>query len=163
LDLERLSYAVVYSVTYKPTLLHVKLRVVLDTNVWVSAFRSRQGASRKVIDMVIDDEVTMHVTVPLVAEYEEVFVRECAAMNLSRMEVDLLLDLICRLGQHQEVHYLWRWQVRDPEDTHVLEAVVAASCPYLLTFNKRDLEEAVHFGIEVLTPGEFLHVIRQRG
>lgn len=138
-------------------------RVVLDTNVWVSAFRSKRGASRKVIDMVIDGEVTMHLTVPLVAEYEEIFVRERVAMGLSRADVDLLLDLICDLGRHHQVHYLWRWQVSDPEDAHVLEAAVAASRPYLLTFNKQDLKEAVTFGIEVLTPGEFLHVIGKVG
>ena len=138
-------------------------RVVLDTNVWVSAFRSKRGASRKVIDMVIDGEVTMHLTVPLVAEYEEIFVRERVAMGLSRADVDLLLDLICDLGRHHQVHYLWRWQVSDPEDAHVLEAAVAASRPDLLTFNKKDLQEAVTFGIEVLTPGEFLHVIGKVG
>lgn len=136
--------------------------VVLDTNVWVAAFRSRRGASRLVIDNVIDGRITMHLTVPLVAEYEEVFVRERRPMGLNREEVDLLLDLICSLGHHHEVHYLWRWQAPDPRDAHVLEAALAASCPYLLTFNKRDLQEAEDFGLRVLTPGEFLTLIRHR-
>lgn len=84
-------------------------------------------------------------------------------MSIFHTVVDLLLDLICHPGRHRQVHYLWRWQVSDPEDAHVLEAAVAASRPYLLTFNKQDLQEAVTFGIEVLTPGAFLHVIGKVG
>lgn len=134
--------------------------VVLDTNVWIAAFRSRRGASRVVIDAVLDGRLTMHLTVPLVAEYEATFTREHTHLGLSLAEVELLLDLICRIGHPHQVHYLWRWQVPDPRDAHVLEAALASAAPYLLTFNKRDLREAEDFGLQVLTPGEFLALIR---
>ena len=66
----------------------------------------------------------------------------------SEEEITRVLDLIGQLGKPHKVHYLWRWQVSDPEDAHVLEAAVAASCSHLITFNKRDLREAEYFGME---------------
>ncbi len=136
--------------------------VVLDANVWVAAFRSARGASRSVIDSILDGGVTMHLTVPLVVEYEEIFTRERRLMGLDRSDIQLLIDLICQLGRHHDVHYLWRMQVADPKDAHVLEAAVSAACPYLLTFNKRDLNEATTFGIQVFTPGEFLSLLPRK-
>lgn len=98
--------------------------------------------------------------VPLVGEYEEIFVRERHAMSLVRGEVDLLLDMIFISGHLHEVHSLSRWQVLDPADAHESEATLWASCSDSLTFNKRDLQEAEDLGIQVLTPGEFLRIIQ---
>jgi hypothetical protein len=46
--------------------------------------------------------------------------------------------------------------VRDPDDSHVLDTAVAASCPHLLTFNKSDVHRASALNVTLLTPREFL-------
>lgn len=106
----------------------MKARLVLDTNVWIAALRSRRGASRAVVDAILDRQATLHLTVPLVMEYEGVFRRQRHLLELSEQEIVELLDLICAIGEPHEVYYLWRWQVADPQDAHVLEAAVVASC-----------------------------------
>ena len=72
----------------------MKPQLVIDTNVWVAAFRSRTGASRRVIDRVLEGEFDFHLTVPLLMEYEEIFVRERRAMGLTEEEVENLLVFI---------------------------------------------------------------------
>ncbi len=137
----------------------MKPQLVIDTNVWVAAFRSRMGASRRVIDQVLEGEFDLHLTVPLLMEYEEIFLRERRAMGLTEEEVENLLAFITAVGIRHKVHFLWRWQVPDPDDAHVLEAAVTADCTYLVTFNERDLREAEQFGIAVVRPGALLRIL----
>lgn len=131
-------------------------QVVFDTNVWVAARRSRVGASARLITLLDTGRFDLHVSVPLVLEYEEVLMRQREALNLNHDDVGLLLDGICRIAIPHDISYLWRTHMRDPKDAHVLELAVAAACDAIVTFNVRDFSQAPHFGIRVLTPGEFL-------
>jgi len=54
---------------------------------------------------------------------------------------------------------LWRPYLRDPKDEFVLELAVAANCEYIISFNKKDFRGTEKFGIEVVTPAEFLKYI----
>ena len=133
---------------------------VLDTNVLVAALRSRQGASWRILDLVRQEEVRMHVTVPLVLEYEEVLLRHRKAAGWSRRETLAFVGLLLRKAQRHKVYYLWRGHAEDPEDAHVLEAAIAAQAGHLVTFNVGDFTGASQLGIEVMTPGEFLRAIK---
>lgn len=131
-------------------------QIVIDTNVWVSARRSKRGASAQLISLIGTDRFDFYISVSLVLEYEEVLMRQRSDLGLTKREIDRLLDGLCRVGQPHDISYLWRTHVRDPKDAHVLELAVAAGCDYIISFNVRDFPEAHRFGIEVLRPREFL-------
>ncbi len=131
-------------------------KIVLDTNIWVAAFRSKHGASAKVVSLIGQDSFRLVTSVPLVLEYEEVFLRQQKEMNLNKDAVNQLLDLICALSEHQSIYFLWRPTEPDGDDAHVLELAVAAKCNYIVTYNKRDFSGAASFGIDVVTAAEFL-------
>ena len=134
-------------------------KIVLDTNVWVAAFRSKHGASAKLISLIGTGRFQMYTSVPLVLEYEEVFLKHQKAMHLDLASINKLLDLICALSEHQQIFYLWRPLGPDEDDAHVLELAVAAKCDTIVTFNKRDFTRAQSFGIGVSTPAEFIRTI----
>ncbi len=138
-------------------------QLVLDTNVWFSAFYSDQGASRRVAEGIFRGEYALHVSVPLLLEYEEILKRERRVLDMSLEEVDDAMGLIAEAAIFHEIHFLWRGHTGDPEDAHVLEAALAAPCEYLLTFNTDDLAGARSFGIGLMTPGEFLRKMREEG
>ena len=135
-------------------------QIVLDTNVWIAARRSKQGASAQLVSLIGTEHFDLHLSVALVLEYEEVLMRQRQTLGLTKQDVDRLLDGICRVGIPHDISYLWRTHVRDPKDAHVLELAVAAVCDAIVTFNVRDFPEAHRFGIEVLTPEAFLHRIQ---
>lgn len=60
------------------------------------------------------------------------------------------------------VHYLWRPNLPDEGDNHVLELAVAGDAQAIVTQNVRDFRRAeLRFpGIEILTPAEFLKTVR---
>ena len=134
-------------------------KIVLDTNVWVAAFRSKHGASAKLISLIRTGRFQIYTSVPLVLEYEEVFRKHQKAMNLDLASINKLRDLICALSKHQQIFYLWRPLQPDEDDAHVLELAVAAKCDTIVTFNKRDFTRAQSFGISVSTPAEFIQTI----
>lgn len=70
-----------------------------------------------------------------------------------------MVDGLCTLAHHHKIYFLWRPYLRDAKDEMILELAVTAVCDYIITYNKRDFEGAQRFGIEVVTPREFLERI----
>lgn len=132
-------------------------RVVIDTNVVVAGLRSRRGASNRLLGLVGTGAFEHVVSVPLVLEYEQALKRDDVIGRLFTVEeLEAILDYLCAEGRHERVHYLWRPQLNDPTDEHVLEVAVAAGCDAIVTYNKRDLKAASRFGVELRTAREFL-------
>ena len=107
-------------------------QIVIDTNVFVAAQRSKRGASAKLISLVGTDRFDIHVSVPLVLEYEEVLLRQRGELNLTQEDVADLIDAICALATHKDIYFLWRPYLRDRKDELVLELAVAAQCDYII-------------------------------
>jgi len=134
--------------------------VVIDTNVFVSALRSRNGASYRLLSILDNGMFSINVSVALVLEYEDASKRLIGIKYpLSEKDVDDIIDYICQLANHQQVFYLWRPFLKDPGDDMVLELAVAAQANIIVTYNKNDFQGVKEFGIEVLTPKEFLERI----
>ena len=106
----------------------------------------------------------MLLSVPLALEYEAVCRRSehRVAAGLSEKQVEIFLDAIIAMGEPVPTHFLWRPQLRDPNDEMVLEAAVNGRADALVTFNVRDYGTAAsQFGVEVLLPREAIARIRR--
>jgi putative PIN family toxin of toxin-antitoxin system len=140
------------------------LQVVLDTNVFLSALRSRRGAAFRLLSLVgLGRRFEVNVSVPLVLEYEEVAKRQLRTVGLSSEEVDDIIDYICSVANRRRIFFLWRPYLRDPKDDMVLELAVEARCDYVVSYNKRHFAGIEKFGLRVLTPQEFLREIGEIG
>jgi len=134
-------------------------QIVIDTNVLVSALRSKRGASFRLLRLLGDSRFEINVSVPLVVEYEKAAKGTVRRGGLSAQGIDDILDFICAVARHRKIYYLWRPLLRDPKDDMVLELAVAGGCDFIVTYNQRDFIGAEEFGIGVLTPKEFLQRI----
>jgi putative PIN family toxin of toxin-antitoxin system len=135
----------------------MKPRVVLDTNVIVSAFRSRRGASYRLLELAGEGAFTICLSVPLVLEYEDASKRLISSkIDIRANVVDDVLDYLCAIGEHHDIFFLWRPHLRDPKDDMLLELAVSAGCEQIVTYNERDFVGADQFGIKTITPRVFL-------
>ena len=141
------------------TMLIVSL-VVLDTNVLVSAIRSRRGASFELLSRLGGGEFDIAVSVSLVLEYESVLLRHVPSSPMSEQDVHALVDYMCDVATWQEIFFLWRPYLRDSNDDLILELAVAAGCDAVVTHNVRDFDGAERFGVKVMTPAVFLQKLR---
>ncbi len=82
------------------------LQIVMDTNVLMSALRSRLGASFRLLSLVGRDLFEMNVSVPLVLEYEETGKRLAGDVGLTHADIDDVLDYVCGVSHHRRIHFL---------------------------------------------------------
>ena len=139
------------------------MRLVLDTDAVVAAMRSPRGASAGIILAARQEQVRLLVSVPLALEYESVCrkAEHRLAAGLSDRQVEIFLDAVIAMAEPVETHFLWRPQLRDPNDEMVLEAAVNGRADAIVTFNRRDFGSAPErFGVEILLPREALTRIK---
>ena len=133
--------------------------IVIDTNVIISAQRSKRGASAKLMSLIGTGCFEIHMSVSLALEYEGVLCRQSNVLRLTQEDVTDLIDALCALSHHHKIHFLWRPQLRDAGDELVLELAVAARYSYIVTYNRKDFAGAEKFGLKVVTPKVFLQEI----
>jgi putative PIN family toxin of toxin-antitoxin system len=131
-------------------------RIVIDTNVFIAALRSRQGRSNRLISLVGASRFETVISVPLILEYEDVALRQIESLVYSVGEVQEIIDFICWAGEPRAIYYLWRPFLPDAKDDLVLEVAVAGRCDTIVTFNRRDFRGSEQFGLRLQNPGEFL-------
>ncbi|GHT91811.1 PIN domain-containing protein [Betaproteobacteria bacterium] len=134
------------------------IRAVLDTNILVSAARSRRGASFAVLRALHEGRFTALASVPLLLEYEAVLKRPEHLQPGGRTlaMTDAFLDALCLHVEPVNLYYLWRPQTRDAADEMVLETALNGRADALVSLNTADFAKAAHrFRLPLLTPGEF--------
>ena len=135
------------------------LRVVLDTNILISALRSQKGASFKVVNLIGKRLFQLSVSVPLVLEYESAAKRINKLLGLRYSDIDDIVDYICKVAEHRNIYYLWRPFLKDPKDDMVLEVAVESESEFIVTHNIRGFAEVEQFGLEAITPRQLLEKI----
>ena len=138
------------------------MNYVLDTNVLVAGIRSPRGATAEILRRVLQKQVPVVCSVPLFLEYEAVLLRpaQLSAAEVSEADVLNFLDVLAGVVQRIPIRFLWRPQLRDPNDDLVLEVAVNAQSlgqsVQIMTFNQRDfLPQALQFGVGIGTPQQF--------
>jgi putative PIN family toxin of toxin-antitoxin system len=134
-------------------------QVVIDTNVLVAGLRSRRGSAFRLLSLVGMGQFEIHLSVPLVFEYEDVLLRELPHLQVTKEAVEALIDFHCAVARHHPIFFLWRPFLRDPKDDMILELAVKAGCEFIVTYNARDFAGVEQFGIRVTDPGTFLQHI----
>ncbi len=134
-------------------------QIIIDTNVLVAATRSRRGALLQLLRMVGLGYFGIHLSVPLVLEYEDVLSRQLDVLPITPSELESLIDFHCEVATCHDIFFLWRPFLPDPKDDMVLELAIKAQCDFIVTYNTRDFRGAEKFGIRIVTPNEVLKLI----
>jgi putative PIN family toxin of toxin-antitoxin system len=137
------------------------MRVVIDTSVLVAAVRSRQGASFAVVSSIPHPSFEPCLAVGLYTEWQEVLTRkENIPPGRTPDDAKRFLHYIASQSHLQEIHFLWRPFLPDPDDDMVLELAFAAGCRYIVTHNVRDFDGSERLGVSAIAPRDFLNLIR---
>ena len=137
------------------------MNVVLDTNVLVAAVRSRRGASFELVSMLPHARFQIALSVALYTEWQDVLGRPVHwPPGMGAADARAFLRYLVSIAHLQEVHYLWRPFLRDPDDDMVLECAVASGSRFLITHNVRDFRKIEALGVRAVTPADFLALLR---
>lgn len=137
-------------------------RIVIDTNVFISALKSRNGASFKLLFQTDWNKLINCISTPLIFEYESVAKRENKLNHVTEDDIDVILDKICQMSEKCEVFFLWRPFLKDPRDDFILELAVEAQCDFIITYNIKDFRGSEKFNIKAITPKDLLKKLRDK-
>lgn len=129
------------------------MKIVLDTNVFVSSFFG--GNPRRIIDLWKTGEISLCLTPSITEEYIEVLRRLGLA---GEPELEELLSLFAR-----GIHVLFTSKTprlkivrADPADDKFIECAVALKAECIVTGDKALRDIGTYMGIRVVNPREFL-------
>ena len=135
--------------------------VVLDTTVLVAASRSRNGASYQLVSMLPSRQFEIALTVALYTEWQAVLTRpEHMPPGITAEAALGFLRYLATMAHLQDVHFLWRPFLRDPDDDMVLECAASSGSQFIVTHNTRDFRRAPELKVQAILPGDFLKLLR---
>lgn len=137
-----------------------KYKAVIDTNLVIAGLYSAKGISYQILRLIEKGKIVPYISTSLLFEYEEVLRRNQEKLVLTNEDIEQILNSICSKSEQRRIHFLWRPQLIDPKDDHILELAVACDNADIVTFNIKHFVPAANFGIRVIKPKQLLEELK---
>jgi len=128
------------------------VRVVLDSNIVVSACLTPQGASATIVELALLGYFTLCISQEVLSEYQEVLARPKFSRELERIKTVLegIEEMSEVIVPRQRLTLS-----SDDEDNRLLECAQAAKADFLVTGNRKHFPGRMD-EVRILSPREFL-------
>ncbi len=144
----------------------MSIKVVIDTNVLVAGLIGGKGPNREVLRHCLKGTLQPYVGNALYAEYQDLLSRENIQELCNQTSVTLaeFLDDFASICKPADAWFLWRPNLKDESDNHIVELAVVANVKYIITNNITDFAQAElqQVGHKVIRPPELLNILRQK-
>jgi putative PIN family toxin of toxin-antitoxin system len=131
------------------------IRVVVDTNVIVSANLVDEGLPASILDLAANQKILMCVSDDILAEYQAVLRRPRFKLALARIESSMAL--IRNTSKLIKPRRTLKVSPHEP-DNRFYECAEAAKANFLITGNTKHFPES-HKTTRIVTPREFIDLI----
>lgn len=132
------------------------LRVVLNTNVIVSALLFSQSTPRQAVDQALDTSIIL-ISQPIVLELTKVLKRK--KLNKYLQEEERMKFLVNFLKDTETVEIIQFIDVyRDKKDNKFIELAICSVADYILTGDEDLLILNPYHGISIIRPRQFLEI-----
>jgi putative PIN family toxin of toxin-antitoxin system len=132
----------------------------VDTNVIIAGLTSPEGSNRTVLRLCVQNRVQPLLGMALFQEIEDVAFRPSTLERcpVSQQEIRTLSNAFYAQVLWVKIHFLWRPNLLDESDNHLIELGVAGNANAVVTNNIRDLSSGqLSFpNLDILTPSQFL-------
>ena len=138
-------------------------RIVVDTNVFTAALLSPRGVNRRVIRACLLGAAVPLMGAALFHEYEDLLARSDLMRKspLPARDRQALFESFLSVVEWVRIYFLWRPNLPDEGDNHLVELAVAGAASVIVTSNITDLRrgELAFPNLRILKPAEFLKSI----
>jgi uncharacterized protein len=139
----------------EPKKAHKMARVVIDTNVLVSAFINN-GKPRKLLLKLLEEH-TVILSSQMLAELADVLSRDKFFVTSS--QVDRFISVLVRKTKIVSVDSSFKVILEDPDDDIVLNTALSGKADYIVTGDKHLLSLRKFEKIEVLKVNQMLEIL----
>ena len=138
--------------------------VTVDTNVILASLLSQAGASHQILNLIIEEKLSLALSTPVILEYDDVLKRKdiLDKLKFDESEIEDILDLLVLLADKYSIYYRLRPNLLDENDNMLIECAFTSNSQYLITSNIKDFKksELKHYPFQVVTPGDFYYFWR---
>jgi len=100
-------------------------------------------------------------TIALYTEWQAVLTRPEHLPPGATAEMSLgYLRYLASIAHLQDVHFLWRPFLSDPNDDTVVECAVASGSQFIVTHNIKDFRRVEELKLQAVKPADFLNLLR---
>jgi hypothetical protein len=141
------------------------MRIVLDTNVLVSAFVSKEGQPAKIVDLLLTfPEIRLILSKQILREFKEVMLREDVRgrFGYSAGDVDLFVKGLRAIASVVTVKSKLKIVRADPEDGIVINTAVDGKADFVVSGDSHLKKLKKFRGIRILNSKQMLEVIVSR-
>ena len=120
-------------------------RIVIDTNVLVGALIGQESsANRKLLELCLKGEFKPLISYTLFSEYEDLINRPSIVKLCKRSpeEIDILFNGLLSVCELVKIYYLWRPNLIDEDDNHIVEIAIAGNAQIIVTNNIKDFQQS---------------------
>lgn len=135
------------------------VKVVIDTNVIVSAAKSTDGNPAQIFEMLLLEEITNYTTKEIIEEMKEVLARPRIKLNL--LEQEFIINNYGKFSIKIETIYKFDIIKEDPDDNKFLECAVDGKVDYIISGDDHLLKLKEFKGIKIMTPAEFVKLMQK--
>lgn len=157
------QYSALTSDSIYDVILNVGNRIVVDTNVLVSAMLSQEGSNRQALRACLTRAAEPLVGITLFHQYVDLLSRPVMEQSpLSAPKREALFAAFLSVADWVKIYFLWRPNLPDEADNHLIELALAGQANTIVTNNVRDVGRGeLRFpGLAVRTPTQFLEEIQ---
>lgn len=131
-------------------------KIILDTNVIVSALISKGAPWEIVYNIVLEHEVKMYVSEPVLKEYTEVLSRDkFARFKDFKANADLIVATITALAIVEYPNIELK-VLQDKDDNKFLELAATVDADFIITGNTKHFNINEFRNTKIVTPAEYL-------
>jgi putative PIN family toxin of toxin-antitoxin system len=134
----------------EPKKAHKMARVVIDTNVLVSAFLKR-GRSRNLLFKLLEKH-TVVLSSQMLAELTDVLSRE--KFNVTSAQIDRFISVLVRQAIVVPLSSNLKIVLEDPDDDMVLNTALSGAADYIVSGDKHLLTIACYKSVKILSINE---------
>ena len=132
------------------------MRVVIDTNVFVSALLSPAGSPAQILELILSRRVTLLISRPILTEYTEVLKRSDFGFDETVLQEFFRM---IQLYAEKIISILLDLPFPDLDDLCFLACALEGKADFLITGNKKHFPASSCKPVKVVSPSEFLSQI----
>jgi putative PIN family toxin of toxin-antitoxin system len=136
------------------------IKIVVDTSVFISALIGSKESSRELIRRCLTGEYQPLMGNALFCEYESVMQRDAILTKcpLTSLEISDFLNAFMNVSQWISIYYLWRPNLIDEADNHLIELAIAGNARIIATNNVKDFQntELLFPDLSILKPEQII-------
>ncbi len=133
------------------------VKVVLDTNIFVSSIFWSEGNPHKIVELALDNKIMVFTSVEILQELEKVLRRDFnEPEEIIQRQISLVLEYSAVIKAKVKLDAV----KDDPEDNKIIECAVSCNADYVVSGDKHLLNLKEYNGVKIISAKRFAEMIR---